>query len=143
MFGRVMSKSLVAGLVCLALRDASAFGQPSQPVSSAESQTLAAEGCIVHQGQTQNQLMQTYRDLKAAGYRPTSIYGYVSNGRARYDSTWEVKDGIPSRFGVNMTTARYEQLDDEMAARGYKRVCHSRYHVNGEVRHSALWERDS
>ena len=84
-----------------------------------------------------------FDDLKARGFRLTSVTGLGDAGRtaATIAAVWNEgnRRGFTTHHG--MTAQRYQEKFDELADRGYKAILVTGYETDNASRYAAIWSR--
>lgn len=78
--------------------------------------------------------------MKANGYHPTAVTGYVVNGHTRYAGIWEKGSRIDRTTQFELTPQNYQGAHWNLAYRGYRPVQVAGYTVYDRTRMGGVWK---
>ncbi|MBW4491220.1 MAG: matrixin family metalloprotease, partial [Trichocoleus desertorum ATA4-8-CV12] len=95
---------------------------------------------VARHGLTSAQYQAVFEELAAKGYRPTILSGYSMNGQDFYLGVWEQSGGATWVARHGLTSAQYQAVFEELAAKGYRPTILSGYSMNGQDFYLGVWE---
>jgi hypothetical protein len=83
---------------------------------------------------------QAMTDLKDQGYRPTHVSVFTIQDELFFSAIWEQQSGLPWIARHDLTAAEYQQLFDDLSAKGWRLRCVSGYDRVGDPRYACIWD---
>lgn len=89
------------------------------------------------------EFQQAFDALTPQGFVPREISIYEDAGTARYAAVWQREPEIAWRAWHDVSSARLQQLFDELTPQGFVPTHVAGYTLGGEPRFSAIWRREA
>ena len=104
-------------------------------------ETTAGPAWTVSRKLTPSEYAPTQKKMKAEGYAPATVSGYVVDGQVQLAVRWEKDVDSKRRMRHGLSPDRYAVILKQMAAKGYQPVDLSAYVVDGQPRFAVVWEK--
>lgn len=87
---------------------------------------------------------QRWNEMRAAGFRPTDVEGYMIGNNLRFAGIWvENRENLRWASNRNMTTASFAERHEERIRNGLRPVDIEAYDTPNGLRWAAIWYQDS
>jgi hypothetical protein len=91
-------------------------------------------------GLTAAEFQQTFDDLAGRGFRLTRISGSEAGNEPLYGAIWEQRDGPAWQSRHGLTAGQFQDVFDQLRAKGYRLIHIHGYSVGEEALYAAIWE---
>jgi hypothetical protein len=103
--------------------------------------SVSAEEWAVDPAIPAGEFQSKFDQYVARKFRPVNICGYTIEGKLHYAALWRPSTGRSSQVRHGLTSEKFQQTFDQLAAEKYELVYHSGYEFSGHLYHAGIWEK--